>query len=100
MPSLACQNRASTKAASRIALIGVDSTECTVARSAPMNDTSVPTSHGTSSASTTRSEEHTSELQSLMRNSYAVFCLKTQQHNKRHHQTIHIRINHNHQRRP
>src|SRR3546814_6468390 len=26
-----------------------------------------------------RSEEHTSELQSLMRNSYAVFCLKTKQ---------------------
>src|SRR3546814_3724436 len=26
-----------------------------------------------------RSEEHTSELQSLMRNSYAVFCLKKQQ---------------------
>src|SRR3546814_8563021 len=25
-----------------------------------------------------RSEEHTSELQSLMRTSYAVFCLKTQ----------------------
>src|SRR3546814_2178940 len=25
---------------------------------------------------TQRSEEHTSELQSLMRNSYAVFCLK------------------------
>src|SRR3546814_6008001 len=37
-----------------------------------------------------RSEEHTSELQSLMRNAYAVFCLKqqkTQQHDKdpRHH---------------
>src|SRR3546814_7617471 len=29
-------------------------------------------------ASTTRSEEHTSELQSLMRISYAVFCLKKQ----------------------
>src|SRR3546814_4365469 len=31
-----------------------------------------------------RSEEHTSELQSLMRNSYAVFCLKKkkQQHQK------------------
>src|SRR3546814_3792121 len=29
-----------------------------------------------SSSSTTRSEEHTSELQSLMRISYAVFCLK------------------------
>src|SRR3546814_7755674 len=27
-------------------------------------------------ATTTRSEEHTSELQSLMRISYAVFCLK------------------------
>src|SRR3546814_6821314 len=27
-----------------------------------------------------RSEEHTSELQSLMRNSYAVFCLKKQKH--------------------
>src|SRR3546814_6753116 len=28
-----------------------------------------------------RSEEHTSELQSLMRNSYAVFCLKKKTHN-------------------
>src|SRR3546814_6362414 len=27
-------------------------------------------------AANTRSEEHTSELQSLMRSSYAVFCLK------------------------
>src|SRR3546814_5262672 len=34
-----------------------------------------------------RSEEHTSELQSLMRTSYAVFCLnkKTHQHNHTHH---------------
>src|SRR3546814_6268661 len=35
-----------------------------------------------------RSEEHTSELQSLMRISYAVFCLKkknTQRHDKRNH---------------
>src|SRR3546814_5535169 len=31
--------------------------------------------------STTRSEEHTSELQSLMRISYAVFCLKNTTHN-------------------
>src|SRR3546814_9955627 len=29
-----------------------------------------------------RSEEHTSELQSLMRISYAVFCLKTKKKNK------------------
>src|SRR3546814_9659084 len=29
-----------------------------------------------------RSEEHTSELQALMRSSYAVFCLKKKKHNK------------------
>src|SRR3546814_2971815 len=34
-----------------------------------------------------RSEEHTSELQSLMRISYAVFCLKKKTHN-------HIHISH------
>src|SRR3546814_7533939 len=33
-------------------------------------------------ASGFRSEEHTSELQSLMRISYAVFCLKKKTHNK------------------
>src|SRR3546814_7318656 len=32
-----------------------------------------------------RSEEHTSELQSLMRISYAVFCLKKKKHNKKTH---------------
>src|SRR3546814_4340136 len=35
----------------------------------------------------TRSEKHTSELQSLMRISYAVFCLKKQ---KKQHTTLHI----------
>src|SRR3546814_7335837 len=37
-----------------------------------------------------RSEEHTSELQSLMRISYAVFCLKKKkkQHQKRHNQKL------------
>src|SRR3546814_8327853 len=35
-----------------------------------------------------KSEEHTSELQSLMRISYAVFCLKTTINNK-HYSTIH-----------
>src|SRR3546814_8590507 len=35
---------------------------------------------------TSRSEEHTSELQSLMRISYAVFCLKKQKTTR----TIHI----------
>src|SRR3546814_1737118 len=37
-------------------------------------------------AAVDRSEEHTSELQSLMRISYAVFCLKK----KKRHTTIHI----------
>src|SRR3546814_2570653 len=37
-----------------------------------------------------RSEEHTSELQSLMRISYAVFCLKKKTINKnKHHKQIH-----------
>src|SRR3546814_4158937 len=40
----------------------------------------------------TRSEEHTSELQSLMRISYAVFCLKKKKNNQTHkHQPTHIR---------
>src|SRR3546814_2314293 len=34
-----------------------------------------------------RSEEHTSELQSLMRISYAVFCLKKKKQNKTYSQT-------------
>src|SRR3546814_10681140 len=33
-------------------------------------------------ATISRSEEHTSELQSLMRNSYAVFCLKNKNNKK------------------
>src|SRR3546814_6749576 len=34
-----------------------------------------------------RSEEHTSELQSLMRISYAVFCLKKKKHQQQHNQS-------------
>src|SRR3546814_7625213 len=40
-----------------------------------------------------RSEEHTSELQSLMRISYAVFCLKKKKQNKLTHYTNTIRLN-------
>src|SRR3546814_2115902 len=36
-----------------------------------------------------RSEEHTSELQSLMRNSYAVFCLKQKKKKYNHYLFIH-----------
>src|SRR3546814_7018984 len=38
---------------------------------------------GTPDAAIDRSEEHTSELQSLMRISYAVFCLKKKKKNKK-----------------
>src|SRR3546814_5454961 len=38
---------------------------------------------------TGRSEEHTSELQSLMRISYAVFCLKKKKNEKGHTNTTH-----------
>src|SRR3546814_4468555 len=39
-----------------------------------------PNPVGAASAAPARSEEHTSELQSLMRISYAVFCLKKKKH--------------------
>src|SRR3546814_7755486 len=40
-----------------------------------------------------RSEEHTSELQSLMRISYAVFCLKKQKNHKTHQNTLSMTTN-------
>src|SRR3546814_6134210 len=42
-----------------------------------------------SSSSSSRSEEHTSELQSLMRISYAVFCLKKKTQRKINKQELH-----------
>src|SRR3546814_3460558 len=49
-------------------------------------------SRSTTGLSFTRSEEHTSELQSLMRISYAVFCLKKKTHI--HYEThYHINVN-------
>src|SRR3546814_1534770 len=53
-------------------------------------------------SATGRSEEHTSELQSLMRISYAVFCLKKKKHTttKAHHNIIkQLIINHVHNTR-
>src|SRR3546814_7746458 len=41
-----------------------------------------------------RSEEHTSELQSLMRISYAVFCLKKKNYKLTHHKTDLHQITH------
>src|SRR3546814_5803773 len=66
------------------------------------SDASLPTlSSGTTTTSgarqsskrpsgvTVRSEEHTSELQSLMRISYAVFCLKKKKQNTHYHKPNH-----------
>src|SRR3546814_6816821 len=40
-----------------------------------------------------RSEEHTSELQSLMRISYAVFCLKKKKHKKHNNDVVQLTSN-------
>src|SRR3546814_10476729 len=49
---------------------------------------------------TKRSEGHTSELQSLMRNSYAVFCLKKKKkvnkQSSKPHNSVHIQLLHTH----
>src|SRR3546814_2471639 len=45
---------------------------------------------GENSLRLVRSEEHTSELQSLMRISYAVFCLKKKNCKNNNEKTIHI----------
>src|SRR3546814_5789758 len=52
------------------------------------------------SRSASRSEEHTYELQSLMRNSYARYCLKKkntqkQTGTKNHHEPTHSQLNNN-----
>src|SRR3546814_2899964 len=44
-------------------------------------DSSYRLSYGNTYPAVARSEEHTSELQSLMRTSYAVFCLKKKTNN-------------------
>src|SRR3546814_2253822 len=48
-----------------------------------LEKTRIASASGTTTQPASRSEEHTSELQSLMRISYAVFCLKKKnQHTK------------------
>src|SRR3546814_21155840 len=55
----------------------------TTSSTAPSASDDVPTVAATPTpAPHPRSEEHTSELQSLMRNSYAVFCLKKKNNKK------------------
>src|SRR3546814_2793407 len=48
-----------------------------------------------STSHTWRSEEHTSELQSLMRISYAVFCLKKKKYKQHNRKNTKYKIHHN-----
>src|SRR3546814_5260900 len=63
-----------TKQLARLASIGAAAALVVGINAIPGGSQTTPTS------GTTRSEEHTSELQSLMRISYAVFCLKKKKH--------------------
>src|SRR3546814_7988225 len=68
--------------------IYIDYEEYGVATDEWMEETAFPQFHGIFSrhadCSVDRSEEHTSELQSLMRISYAVFCLKKKKKQTKH----------------
>src|SRR3546814_2577789 len=61
-----------------------------------VEESSSPSSISSSSSSSswggTRSEEHTSELQSLLRNSYAVFCLQKKHITHKNTSTRHVQI--------
>src|SRR3546814_15153391 len=67
-PVSSCRNRLSCALGRRT---GTWSTECSTTRCPIIVPRHLKDVHGMG-----RSEEHTSELQSLMRISYAVFCLK------------------------
>src|SRR3546814_1901077 len=62
-------------------------TECQTAAgsSSPVCDSGAPQRLTTYQYGANRSEEHTSELQSLMRISYAVFCLKKKKPQEKQH---------------
>src|SRR3546814_16261402 len=64
-----CRPRGSSKPAT-------STTRCRISRCRRLMASSSRISRCAGSASAPRSEEHTSELQSLMRISYSVFCLK------------------------
>src|SRR3546814_5127390 len=78
------------KAGVSASMIESDESECFEAAKLAMHKPSAPNPYNPATQSTTagaagaalRSEEHTSELQSLMRISYAVFCLKKKKRNK------------------
>src|SRR3546814_3286251 len=87
--SFAFATRAFSAASSSSMADSVASSEISWASDLPRPRSKASTSpSAASSLFSTRSEEHTSELQSLMRLSYAVFCLKKKKDNKSINMTI------------
>src|SRR3546814_1241409 len=60
--------------------------------SSAASDTALPSTADSGATAISRSEEHTSELQSLMRISYAVFCLKIKTTVTNYHLCCHLPI--------
>src|SRR3546814_6378905 len=75
-------------AAMLMAIFAYSGMETALAPSGEVKDPSrtIPRATVAATLIVVRSEEHTSELQSLMRNSYAVFCLKKKKRNTKHKQ--------------
>src|SRR3546814_5966539 len=65
---------------------------------ASLSSTGISITHGPHHVAHRRSEEHTSELQSLMRISYAVFCLKKKKQTKQQRASTYMTKNHNEQK--
>src|SRR3546814_3037981 len=85
-PRGGCCCRSPRSAESSICLICASSSSMARSARLPSCCTTRPTSRSAMATSPPRSEEHTSELQSLMRISYAVFCLKKKKKNTKYHQ--------------
>src|SRR3546814_1170939 len=76
------QPRSFRPEASRVVAAGTASSPSSATRSGSRDSESAPPAkHAQYARAAARSEEHTSELQSLMRISYAVFCLKKKKKN-------------------
>src|SRR3546814_6711205 len=90
-----CRTPSALAAALKLRYSATTSAWPTETRSIPRDNSRLAKQRFSSSANVMRrSEEHTSELQSLMRISYAVFCLKNNTSHKIH--TIPHAFNHYH----
>src|SRR3546814_9161333 len=82
-PKIARQIAATISLGTKVSVCSlIDVAACTMPSSTPMMSTGSSSGAEASARIHSRSEEHTSELQSLMRISYAVFCLKKKTYRK------------------